>query len=87
MPGSSWWTTTYPTDVHEHAGPHHYVAGTHRERMPLRLRLRRHADAEVAREHGGAVVVTGPARTAPMIDTKGIHKGAAADTSNPTSTG
>ncbi|WP_296950218.1 phytanoyl-CoA dioxygenase family protein [uncultured Massilia sp.] len=64
----------YLTDVDEHAGPHHYVAGSHRARMPLRLR--RHTDAEVARDHGGAVLVTGPAGSACMIDTRGIHKGA-----------
>ena len=63
----------YLTDVDEDAGPHRYVAGTHRDRMPLRLR--RYGDAEVARAHGASIVVTGPAGTAFAIDTKGIHKG------------
>jgi hypothetical protein len=63
----------YLTDVGADAGPHHYVAGSHRERMPLRLR--RYADAEVARDYGAGIVVTGPAGTAFAIDTKGIHKG------------
>jgi hypothetical protein len=64
----------YLTDVDAASGPHHYVVGTHRERMPLRLRP--YADAEIARRHGAAREVTGGAGTAFMIDPKGIHRGA-----------
>lgn len=62
----------YLTDVDEASGPHSYVDGTHRDRMPLRLR--RYADADILRRRS-ATVVTGPAGTAFAIDTKGIHKG------------
>ena len=61
------------TDVDDESGPHSYVPGSHHDRMPLRLR--RYADAEVERLHGGATVITGPAGTAVAIDAKGIHKG------------
>lgn len=64
----------YLTDVDAGSGPHNYVPGTHRDRMPLRLR--RYSDAEVARAHGASIEITGPAGTAFVIDTKGIHKGA-----------
>lgn len=63
----------YLTDVDLDAGPHSYVAGTHRDRMPLRLH--HYADADIARDYGAGLVVTGPAGTAFAIDTKGIHKG------------
>jgi hypothetical protein len=62
------------TDVDAKSGPHHYVQGTHLDRAPMRLR--RYSDQEVMRQHGGSVIVTGPAGTAFAIDTKGIHKGA-----------
>jgi len=63
----------YLTDVDTASGPHQYVTGTHRDRMPLRLRP--YADAEIARRHGAAHEVTGGAGTAFMIDAKGIHRG------------
>jgi hypothetical protein len=63
----------YLTDVDSASGPHHYMAGTHRERMPLRLRP--YDDADVARRHGAPREITGAAGTAFMIDAKGIHRG------------
>jgi hypothetical protein len=63
----------YLTDVDLGSGPHCYVPGTHRDRMPLRLH--RYADADIERDHGGGDIVTGAAGTAFMIDTRGIHKG------------
>jgi hypothetical protein len=63
----------YLTDVDADAGPHSYVAGTHRDHMPLRLR--RYADQDIVRRHGASVVVMGPAGTGFFIDTRGIHKG------------
>ncbi|QJE01362.1 phytanoyl-CoA dioxygenase family protein [Massilia forsythiae] len=63
----------YLTDVDALSGPHSFVAGSHRDRMPLRLR--RYEDDEVARTHGAAEVVTGAAGTAFAIDSKGIYKG------------
>lgn len=63
----------YLTDVDALSGPHSFVAGSHRDRMPLRLR--RYEDDEVARVYGAAEVVTGAAGTAFAIDNKGIHKG------------
>lgn len=64
----------YLTDVDLDAGPHSYLPGSHRERMPLRLRHYR--DDEVRGRHGVPLEVTGPAGTAFFIDTKGIHRGA-----------
>jgi hypothetical protein len=63
----------YLTDVDEDAGPHSYVTGTHRERMPLRMQ--RYSDVDIAKEYGDSVVVTGPAGTGFFIDNRGIHKG------------
>lgn len=63
----------YLTDVDMHSGPHRYVPGSHRERMPLRLRP--YSDADIARDYGAGVTVTGAAGTAFAIDTRGIHKG------------
>jgi hypothetical protein len=63
----------YLTDVGEDTGPHRYVAGSHRERMPMRLH--RYADSEVNIRHGGSIGILGPAGTAFVIDSKGIHKG------------
>jgi hypothetical protein len=62
----------YLTDVDAASGPHSYVPGTHRDRMPLRLR--RYAERDIERA-GGSVVVTGSAGAAFVIDSKGIHKG------------
>jgi hypothetical protein len=64
----------YLTDVDAASGPHHYVARSHLDRMPLRMQ--RYADREVALRYGGSVAITGPAGTAFAIDVKGIHKGA-----------
>jgi hypothetical protein len=63
----------YLTDVDMRSGPHRYVPGSHQERMPLRLRL--YSDADIARDYGAGVTVTGAAGTAFAIDTRGIHKG------------
>jgi hypothetical protein len=63
----------YLTDVDEGSGPHSYVAGSHHDRMPLRMQ--RYADADVDLRHGGGTVITGPAGTAVAIDARGIHKG------------
>jgi hypothetical protein len=63
----------YLTDVDDDAGPHSYVTGTHRERMPLRMQ--RYSDVDIAKEYGDSVVITGPAGTGFFIDNRGIHKG------------
>ena len=63
----------YLTDVDDASGPHHYVARSHLDRMPLRMQ--RYADRDVARRYGGSVAITGPAGTTFAIDVKGIHKG------------
>jgi hypothetical protein len=41
--------------------------------MPLRMR--RYSDVDIARSHGGSVMITGQAGTAFAIDNRGIHKG------------
>lgn len=63
----------YLSDVDATSGPHHYIVGSHRERMPLRLRP--YADAELAQRRDQVRTVTGAAGTAFMIDAKGIHRG------------
>lgn len=63
----------YLTDVDHLSGPHAYVEGTHRERMPWRLRP--YSDDDIARKYGAGVTIRGPAGTGFFIDTKGIHKG------------
>lgn len=63
----------YLTDVDHLSGPHAYVEGTHRDRMPLRLRP--FSDEEVERKYGGGVIIRGAAGTGFAIDTKGIHRG------------
>jgi hypothetical protein len=63
----------YLTDVDNASGPHVYVEGTHRERMPLRLRP--YSNEEIARKYGSGVHVMGPAGTGFVIDPKGIHRG------------
>ncbi len=68
---------TYLTDVDEDAGPHVYVAGSHRDRLPVTAR--RYSDQEVAQKHGpqAQISVCGPRGTMFMADTAGIHKGSA----------
>ncbi len=63
----------YLTDVDYDSGPHRYAAGSHRDRMPLRLH--NYSDAEVSQRHGGSLAFIGPAGTGIVIDSKGIHKG------------
>lgn len=60
----------YLTDVDADAGPHTFAAGTHRDRLPVRLRS--HSDADVRAEQ---VQMLGAAGTSFVIDTRGIHKG------------
>ncbi len=64
----------YLTDVDDLSGPHVYVKGTHRDKLPLRLQAYR--DDDVARLYGQRVVrVTGRRGTGLVADTCGIHKG------------
>jgi hypothetical protein len=65
----------YLTDVDINSGPHVYVAGSHRTRG--RIRARPYADDEVAAHSDARNVleILGPAGTAFMADTYGIHAG------------
>jgi hypothetical protein len=64
----------YLTDVDADGGPHVYVRGTHRDRMPLRLR--NYSDADIERAYGARVqTVTDQAGCGFAVDTAGIHKG------------
>jgi hypothetical protein len=63
----------YLTDVDNGSGPHAYVEGTHRDRVPLRLRT--YSNEEIARRYGSSVHIMGCAGTGFAIDTKGIHRG------------
>lgn len=68
---------TYLTDVAEGAGPHVFVAGTHRDRLPMKAP--RYSDADVAEKYGERVVrIKGPRGTMFLADTSGVHKGAPA---------
>jgi hypothetical protein len=64
----------YLTDVHADTGPHTYIARSHRDRMPMRLRV--YSDEEVLRDHGEGVTMLGSSGTTFAIDTRGLHKGA-----------
>lgn len=64
----------YLTDVQTDCGPHIYVARSHRNRMPVRLRPQ--SDETVMREHGEGVTMLGGIGTTFAIDTRGLHKGA-----------
>jgi hypothetical protein len=63
----------YLTDVDDTSGPHAYVEGTHRERMPLRLRP--YSDEHIQRKYGESITIKGAAGTGFLIDPRGIHKG------------
>jgi hypothetical protein len=64
----------YLSDVDAESGPHTYVARSHLDRMPFRLRV--HSDEEVRRERRECVTMLGSAGTSFAIDTRGLHKGA-----------
>jgi hypothetical protein len=68
---------TYLTDVDDAAGPHVYIAGSHRDRPPVTAR--RYSDRDVVQKYGheAQITVCGPRGTMFMADTAGIHKGAA----------
>jgi hypothetical protein len=65
----------YLTDVDEGCGPHVYVKGSHRSRLPLRLKLYR--PEEISQQYGSDSVVKifGSRGTGIAADTSGIHKG------------
>jgi hypothetical protein len=67
----------YLTDVDETAGPHVFVAGSHRTRGTVFMKHLK--DREVEKEYGADKIVTftGPAGEAFIADTYGIHKGVA----------
>lgn len=67
---------TYLTEVGPDNGPHVYIAGSHRDRLPVIAR--RYSDREVAQTYGEAAQITmcGPRGAMFMADTAGIHKGA-----------
>jgi len=69
---------TYLTDVDEGTGPHIFIAGSQREKPPIRAH--RFSDKEVADKYGEKALVTIEGRRGTMFlaDTSGIHKGAAA---------
>ena len=70
----------YLTNVDEDAGPHEYVRGSHVHSG--RVRSSRYEDEEVLSRYGQTSLerVLGPAGTAFIADTWGIHKGRAART-------
>jgi hypothetical protein len=65
----------YLTDVDDDAGPHEFIATSHRDSG--RLRARPYQDQELARTYGADnfVRVKGPRGTCFMVDTWGVHKG------------
>lgn len=65
----------YLTDVDAGAGPHMFVAGSHRERAPIRSRL--YTAEEIERRYGSIAlkVITGRAGTSFIADTHGVHAG------------
>lgn len=65
----------YLTDVEEGCGPHVYVRGSHKGKLPLRLKF--YPETELAREYGPDSVVKmfGKRGAGIAADTCGIHKG------------
>ncbi len=65
----------YLTDVDVGAGPHVYVAGSHKGKLPLRLKF--YSSAEVSERFGeeNVLKVYGKRGTGIAADTSGIHKG------------
>lgn len=66
---------TYLTDVEDGCGPHVYIKGSHRDRLPLRLKFYQ-AD-EISQQYGNDrfAQIFGSRGTAIAADTSGIHKG------------
>ena len=66
----------YLTDVDADAGPHVFVAGSHR--TAGRLRARPYETDEIERRYGrdALLTLTGPRGTSFVADTYGIHRGA-----------
>lgn len=70
----------YLSDVDEAAGPHVYVRGSNRGRpLEQRFPLRRYSDEEVEEWYGAERIdeILAPAGAGFVVDTFGIHKGAA----------
>lgn len=67
----------YLTDVDEDAGPHVYVALSHKKNMPGE-KIRRYTDEEIESFYGKDKIIrfTGPAGTCFLENTFGYHKGA-----------
>jgi hypothetical protein len=65
----------YLTDVDEGCGPHVYVRGSHRGKLPLRLKF--YSTEEISQQYGSDsfVKVFGNRGTGIAADTSGIHKG------------
>ena len=65
----------YLTDVDSGSGPHVYVTGTHKDRLPLRLKF--YSTDEIADRYGEDKIlkVYGKRGTGIAADTCGIHKG------------
>jgi hypothetical protein len=65
----------YLTDVEEGCGPHVYVKGSHRDKLPLRLCF--YQPEEISKQYGNDRVtkIYAPRGTGIAADTCGIHKG------------
>jgi hypothetical protein len=70
----------YLTDVDAGAGPHSFIAGTHCECGRILARPYAHEDLARRYPHSAMRTFTGPAGSALLADTYGIHKGAAPQT-------
>lgn len=65
----------YLTDVEAGCGPHVYVTGTHKGKLPLRLKF--YSPEEISQRYGAGSLlkVYGKRGTGLAADTSGIHKG------------
>jgi hypothetical protein len=63
------------TDVDDECGPHVYVKGSHRDNLPLRLKV--YPPEEISQWYGNenVIKILGKLGTAIAADTSGIHKG------------
>lgn len=66
----------YLTDVDETSGPHVYISGTHRQQGSWRSRFYSDDEARAIGNGLPEIRLVGPAGSAFLVDTFGLHKGA-----------
>ena len=65
----------YLTDVDSDSGPHIYIPGTHKNKLPEYKLCRLYPDSKVYADYPNPKVFTGKAGSLFMVDSYGLHKG------------